>query len=292
MHDQAHDHAVQGPVPAVSLLAEGPDGQTLQIAHARLPVTAGLDWTIVVAVPRSDFLHRVTSNLYRTIALSLIAALAVVGVGWFSLSVVSRDLHAIGQAARQVGDGRFDVALNVERRDEIGDLARSFASMTRRLATDRLTGVASREAMHRRIHDRIEQHRRETDSRPFALLFLDVDDFKNVNDSLGHEAGDQVLRALAGRMLQVVREGDLVARWAGDEFLILLDDVGDEKVARRIGHQLQTALAEPVPEAAGSPMRVSIGLAMHPRDGGELAALVHAADVDMYRSKRQRSGGA
>ncbi|TDM09130.1 MAG: sensor domain-containing diguanylate cyclase [Ideonella sp. MAG2] len=133
----------------------GPDGAAVQVAYARIRDTAGLDWIIAVAVPRSDFLKTVTDNVYQTVALSLLAALAVVAVGMLSLSVVSRDLRKLATAAKDVGDGQFDTPLRIKRSDEIGDLAESFSVMRHKLATDRLTGLASREAMVRRLEDRI-----------------------------------------------------------------------------------------------------------------------------------------
>ena len=266
---------------------DGPDGATVQVAYARLRDNAGLDWVIAVAVPRSDFLHRVTANLYQSLALALLAALAVVGVGWISLGIVSRDLRAIAVAARQIGEGHFDTPLTIDRHDEIGDLAQSFATMRHKLSTDRLTGLANREATIRRISDRIEQHRRDSDVQPFALLFLDVDGFKKVNDRYGHGAGDQVLRELANRMAAAVREGDLVARWAGDEFLIVLDSVGHVELARRIADQLEARLSEPIDAAREAQVGVSIGVALYPRDGDDVPSLIQQADADMYRRKRK-----
>lgn len=277
--------AGEGATPR-STRIDGPDGAAVQLAYARLHDNAGLDWIIAVAVPRSDFLHRVTTNLYQSVALALLAALAVIVVGWISLSVVSRDLRAIAVAARQIGEGHFDTPLSIERNDEIGDLAQSFATMRYKLTTDRLTGLANREATIRRISDRIEQHRREADAQPFALLFLDVDGFKKVNDHYGHGAGDQVLRELANRMGSAVREGDLVARWAGDEFLIVLDGVGHVELARRIADQLEARLCEPIDAARDAQVGVSIGVALYPRDGDDVPSLIQQADADMYRRKR------
>ncbi|WP_374562590.1 diguanylate cyclase domain-containing protein [Ideonella sp.] len=279
------DEAGEGATTRSSRI-DGPDGASVQVAYARLHDNAGLDWIIAVAVPRSDFLHRVTANLYQSVALALLAALSVVGVGWISLGVVSRDLRAIAVAARQIGEGHFDTPLSIDRHDEIGDLAQSFATMRHKLSTDRLTGLANREATIRRISDRIEQHRRDTDGQPFALLFLDVDGFKAVNDRYGHGAGDQVLRELANRMATAVREGDLVARWAGDEFLIVLDGVGHVELARRIADQLEARLSEPIDAARDAQVGVSIGLALYPRDGDDVPSLIQQADADMYRRKR------
>ncbi|MEK8029572.1 diguanylate cyclase [Ideonella sp. DXS29W] len=265
---------------------DGPDGASVQLAYARLRDDAGLDWIVAVAVPRSDFLHRITSNLYQSVGLALLAALAVIGVGWLSLGVVSRDLRAIAIAARQIGEGHFDTPLHIERHDEIGDLAQSFATMRQKLTTDRLTGLANREATMRRISDHIEQHRRDAEAISFALLFLDVDGFKAVNDRYGHGAGDQVLRELAHRMRQAVREDDQVARWAGDEFVIVLHGVGHIELARRIADQLESRLSEPIDAARDAQVGVSIGVALYPRDGDDVPSLIQQADADMYRRKR------
>ncbi len=279
--------AASRPTEARAGQIEGPDGTALQIAYARMRDTAGLDWIIAVAVPRSDFLHQVTTNLYQTMGLTVLAALAVVGVGLISLGVVSRDLNKIATAARQVGEGQFDAPLKVDRHDEIGELAQSFAAMTHKLATDRLTGLANREAMLRRISDRIGLQRRTGDDAAFALLFLDLDGFKSVNDRFGHEAGDQVLRVMGQRMTASLRDGDLVARWAGDEFLIVLDGIAEESHARGVADKLQSSLfAEPIAGAEEARVGVSIGLALYPRDGVDVEALVRHADADMYRRKR------
>lgn len=269
----------------------GPDGEPVQVAYARIRDSAGLDWIIAVAVPRSDFLKQVTDNVYQTVLLGLLAAAAVVGVGLLSLSVVARDLRKLAQAARQAGDGDFDAPIRIRRQDEIGDLAESFAVMQHKLSTDRLTGLASREAMLRRIEDRILRQRRGGDARPFVLLFLDVDGFKTVNDRHGHDAGDQVLRELAKRMRGALREGDLVARWAGDEFLVLLDGLDRADSAARVVEKLRAAFAEPIqslPPEASQVLGVSIGLAVYPENGTDVNSLVQQADAAMYREKQAR----
>lgn len=266
----------------------GPDGVPVQVAYARIKDTAGLDWIIAVAVPRSDFLKTVTDNVYQTVLLSLLAAAAVVGVGMFSLSVVSRDLRKLATAAKEVGDGQFDTPLRIKRSDEIGDLAESFSAMRHKLATDRLTGLASREAMVRRLEDRIKLHRRGDDGKSFALLFLDVDGFKAVNDHYGHEAGDRVLRAVGQRLQAQLREGDLVARWAGDEFLILLNDIAEQTNIDLVIDKLKQAFATPldgVSTDAGGVVSVSVGASIYPNDGDDVSSLVSKADAAMYRNK-------
>ncbi|OYT86579.1 MAG: sensor domain-containing diguanylate cyclase [Burkholderiales bacterium PBB6] len=269
---------------------DGPDGESVQLAQARIRDNAGLDWLIVVAVPRHDFLKSVTDNTVQTVLLGLLASGGVVGVGLLSLGVVSRDLRKLAVAARQVGEGRYDTPLNIQRRDEIGDLAQSFSAMKRRLATDRLTGLASREVMLRRIEDRITQQRRQGDAQPFGVLFMDVNGFKAVNDQHGHDTGDEVLSELAGRMRETLRDHDLIARWAGDEFVVLLDNVQGEGDMQAVVHKLTEAFSLPLnclPEGHTTSVGMAIGTASFPADGGDAPTLIRRADQAMYTDKHR-----
>jgi diguanylate cyclase (GGDEF)-like protein len=274
-----------------STLMTGPDQQSVQLAYARIQDSAGLDWFIVVAVPRQDFLGGVTKSAVQTLLLGLLAAVAVVLVGLLAVRVMSRDLRHLTQVARQIGEGQFDTPLNIRRRDEIGELAGSILTMRERLATDRLTGLASREHMIRRIEDRLVRQQRRGDDTAFALLFLDVNGFKLVNDQHGHAIGDKVLAELGQRMQGTLRDGDLVARWSGDEFVILLDRLVAGDAAQQVVDKLHAALAAPLaclPTEPATQVSVAIGLARCPEDGRDLASLLKAADQRMYRDKQRQ----
>ncbi|PZR20669.1 MAG: hypothetical protein DI538_30135, partial [Azospira oryzae] len=127
-----------------------PDGQLVQFGHARLDPALGLDWQIVVAVPRSDFLAEVQRNFLHTGLLAALAALVAIAMGWAVLNLVARELRALAAAARRVGEGVLDVPPEVHRDDELGELARAFAHMQQRLLTDQLTGLSNRAAILRR----------------------------------------------------------------------------------------------------------------------------------------------
>jgi diguanylate cyclase (GGDEF)-like protein len=162
--------------------------------------------------------------------------------------------------------------------------------MQQRLLTDRLTGLANREAFLRRIEENIMTRRRAGDPRLFAVLFVDLDHFKTINDTHGHDAGDTVLRVCGERMRAAMRESDLVARYAGDEFVVLLDQIDSRKSAERIRMQLQSAITQPIQVRESDPSGVatvgaSIGIACYPDEGQDVASLIEYADVDMYRQK-------
>jgi diguanylate cyclase (GGDEF)-like protein len=280
-------------------------GRVVQVGYTRLRDEAGLDWLIMLAVPRSDFLTEVERNLYRTAALSMAVAALAIGMGLLVLNVVTRELRRLADAARRVGEGHPGQMIRTERTDELGDLARTFDDMQSRLVTDQLTGLSNREAVLRRIEERILLHRRRGDARPFAVLFADFNRFKQINDRFGHDVGDAVLQEMALRLRNGVRGGDVVARYAGDEFLVLLDDVNGRQDVEAVRQHLSELLLKPLEALAkvspteagalaGAEARrhggAAIGAALFPDDGQDVASLIKAADEDMYRRKAQAPG--
>ena len=149
---------------------------------------------------------------------------------------------------------------------------------------DRLTGLANRWLLEEKVRDAVARARRRGCSG--ALLFIDLDGFKGVNDCFGHDAGDVVLRATAARLRAALRECDIVARFGGDEFVVLLDSPQQEHTARAVARKLRQRISEPVQLPHGA-IRVScsIGVALFPDQGEDLEALLRYADRLMYRSK-------
>ncbi len=155
---------------------------------------------------------------------------------------------------------------------------------------DVLTGLPNRALFRTRVDQAIARSRRSGDM--LAVLFLDLDDFKGVNDTHGHAAGDELLTEVARRLDASVRAPDTTARFGGDEFAILLDGIDGKQGAIRIAERILAALSVPAElGAAAVPLQTSIGIALHsPGDGDAgAAALLHAADVAMYDAKRSRS---
>ncbi len=268
---------------------EGTDGQTVQVGYATLKDDAGLDWTVIVAVPRADFLGHLERSLRVAALLGVVASAVALLLGTLVLSTVTRELSRLADAARRMGEGQRVQALASTRSDELGDLSRSFADMQQRLFTDRLTGLNNREAVVRGISERIAQHRRRGDAHPFAVLFADFNRFKSINDRFGHAVGDAALRELAIRLRSNVRAHDMVARYAGDEFIILLDSVDDIAAAHTVRSHLEAALLEPLQalRAVGveSSAGATFGVALYPADGDDADALIRHADEDMYSRK-------
>ena len=171
---------------------------------------------------------------------------------------------------------------------------RAAAERIHRLAHhDALTGLANRMLLYERLSDAIARARRADGT--LAVLCLDLDGFKAVNDLHGHAAGDRLLREAAARLGRSVRETDTVARLGGDEFVVLQTDPAQPAAARALAERLVAALAEPyelgVGDAQGA-VTASIGVALFPGDGDDPDALLHNADTALYRAKWAGKNGS
>jgi diguanylate cyclase (GGDEF)-like protein len=165
---------------------------------------------------------------------------------------------------------------------------RRHRELIRRAYFDTLTGLPNRSLFHDRLQQAVARARRA--SRRLAVLYLDLDDFKWVNDSLGHHAGDELLRRMAAVLTSSLRETDTVARLAGDEFAIVLPDVGDARQIDKVLATLRTRLQTPVRISGHElKLRASIGVAVFPVHAGDADALLRSADAAMYRVKRARA---
>ncbi len=190
--------------------------------------------------------------------------------------------HTIRVAAVVVGSG-FAVYVALVRADRE-------AQLTRLALQDPLTGLVNRTV----LHDRLAQLLRRRDDRGvLAVMFLDLDGFKGINDTLGHAAGDAVLVHVARQLESTVRDADTVARFAGDEFVVLCPDLPGEQEAEATAHRLLEALHQPMPWPAGPvTITASIGLATSPAPHAtdEAEHLLRAADAAMYEAKQVGPG--
>ena len=156
---------------------------------------------------------------------------------------------------------------------------------------DTLTGLPNRAALEQALTPALARARRS--GRAAALIYLDLDQFKVVNDSLGHAAGDEVLRHVAGRLGGRVRAGDTLARLSGDEFMLLMPDLGVDasEVALQVATDLVAELEEPIVIGASEfEIGASAGIALYPRDGEHGEELLRRADAALYETKRSKPG--
>ena len=243
-------------------------------------------------------------------AITLLTILATM----FSIMIVMehqiiRPLHRLRVLAREIGSGNLSVRVNTTNaNDEIGELATAFEDMAGSLEQsneriqflayhDSLTGLPNR-TMFRKYLDRTIEHARRN-HLTLALLFLDIDDFKRINDTMGHQAGDILLREIADRLTKVLRGGDFIAhdhthskpgetlaRLGGDEFIILLPNIKDNFVPSVVAERLIDLITKPV-KISGHECFVSasIGITLYPSDGKTADELIKNADIAMYHAK-------
>ncbi len=157
--------------------------------------------------------------------------------------------------------------------------------------SDSLTALPNRRSLQERINNGLD--RAEKRGKKVALLFVDLDGFKEINDRYGHTVGDHVLQHVAGRLLHAVRAVDTVGRMGGDEFVVLLEDVPDRLHAERVAIGIESVLGAPFSNSVPLPsIGATVGIAMYPSDAQEYGALIEFADRQMYQRKNEkRSAG-
>jgi diguanylate cyclase len=220
--------------------------------------------------PRQDLPGILVPACFALACLALVVYATAHPVPWFSV--------ALATAGAAVAVGRTALSFHT---------LRAVAQHRREARTDELTGLPNRRAFNETLAAAL---RDRPDRDRLALLVLDVDDFKAVNDTLGHHVGDELLTLLAPRLQQVLRRGDLVARTGGDEFAVLLPDADAER-AVEVATRLRAGLRRPFPlDSRPVETSASVGIAVFPDDGREAAPLLQRADLAMYDAKATRSG--
>ena len=167
----------------------------------------------------------------------------------------------------------------------LAELQTTEHTLKERAYYDHLTGLANRTLLEDRFSLAIERSKR---SRvPFAAVMIDLNNFKSINDSYGHAAGDQVLVTVGKRLTEAVRASDTVSRLGGDEFVLLIESVEDRQELAHIGQKLITMLDNKVDLESGNTVSVggSLGFAIYPADGNSMEDMLEVADQAMYECK-------
>jgi diguanylate cyclase (GGDEF)-like protein len=272
-----------------------------------------LGWHIVAREPVAIAFAQADKAVRMALTIGLVAALVATALGWLAARRLSVDLYALAQAARDVEAGKAGARLPQSNSSaEVRTLSESFGSMTRRLIaaneemeqkvrlrtqeleaanreldlqarSDPLTGLLNRRGFDSQLKLAAALARRS--GRPLALVMVDVDHFKRVNDSFGHDAGDEVLKRLAQTLQQRLRDSDVTARLGGEEFVAMLPDT-DLKGALAISQQLLETVAAQIDDTVGR-VTISAGVAIFRGDGDDTHDLLRRADEALYEAKGQ-----
>lgn len=163
---------------------------------------------------------------------------------------------------------------------------RAAAAIRYQAEHDALTGLPNRVLLQDRLTQTLNLAARN--SEPFAVLFMDIDHFKEINDLQGHHIGDVLLKQVAERLSGVLRATDTVCRWGGDEFVLLLHPLGGEQVAEKVAEKILDAMQKSFPLPTGEPLHTtcSVGIALYPAHGSTADVLLRHADMAMYHAKQ------
>lgn len=271
-----------------------PDGVNVIGVLAQVP---GVDWMTIASTPASTAFADIRRLRNTTILLVLVLLLAAGGLAYGLGLLVVLPLERLSRAADQVAGGDLDVEVPVSGGGEVAQLTGVFNGMVLKLregrhalellsVTDGLTGLANRRRLDSELARELLSHDRH--KRTMSVMMLDVDKFKVLNDTHGHPAGDAVLRQLAKILTDCTRRGDTVARFGGEEFMLLLPET-PAAGALHLAENIRATVEEAVFKVEGGKelrATVSIGLARFPDNAKSAEALIAAADGALYRSKQ------
>jgi diguanylate cyclase (GGDEF)-like protein len=280
-------------------------GQDLVAAFVRLGVNAGTPERFIIlglAQPEDHVLAETTRLGQRIIQVVILSSLLALAIAIVASRAMTRSLKSITLAVQQFARNRLSAPLPVQRQDELGQLARSFAQMQEEILEqldelnqsrnalehlarhDALTGLPNRRMFFERLEHALANARRS--AKPLAVLFVDLDHFKELNDSLGHGVGDRVLQAVANLLRSATRESDTVARLGGDEFVILIEQMDDPQRVIAVLHKLHERFQLPMLlDSHEVQVQASMGVSLFPRDGDDIESLLQQADRAMYAAK-------
>ena len=246
------------------------------LQYSFMILSVGMLCVLIISLMLSEFLHRGIVASLRTITSSIHY---VIHSGDFSLRIPGGPIREFQLFSDDLN------SLLMEMQSLKASLLRDNRSLAAKALSDPLTGLANRSAFTARLTQRLDQpHEHER----FALLFLDGDRFKSINDNWGHAAGDDVLKAIGSRLLSLTTEQDVVARLGGDEFAMLVSSLTSEAQLQPLIQRIDDAIGEHILIAEGMPVTtsVTIGYAWS-QPGDTVESLLERADRDMYKNKRK-----
>lgn len=294
--------SMQNPVMELSL-------QGQRYLALKSSIALGVDLFVLKSLSTLTSASESLTRMMAAVSL-IVASIAIVVLYFIVTMVITRPLSKLNDATRAIATGDLDIDIDVNQSDEVGDLARSLRNMTHKLKRsteqieelayfDTLTGLPNKVSFLDGVQSLIQQA--EANNTMVAVLFFDLDNFKTINDSLGHHYGDELLMSVGTRLRECIRgsdmlqsahnlqkevKGSMIARLGGDEFTLALANIHEPQQASKVAVRILTKLAMPFHLNDNEVfVGASIGIAVYPRDGTTVEALLKHADIAMYEAK-------
>jgi len=276
------------------------DYRDVQVLSAYTPIDfLGTRWAMLVEIDHQEVMKPVyTLSNFLLISGSLIA-IVICLLGYLLATDISRPIVAMTKIMSKLSNDELEVNISVnERKDEIGHMADAMvvfkqnaidrANLHRELRYivehDPLTDLYTRKFVLEQVPTLMKQALK--DGTRLVLMFIDVDDFKLINDTYGHSVGDRVLTGVANNLKSCIRSNDIVARIGGDEFLILLPEISDLDDSKHVAQKIVSSVQIPLPITGDdTKLTLSIGMSVFPDDGNDVLELMRQADKAMYSVK-------
>ena len=226
-----------------------------------------------------------TGREFVNISFLMLMLISTVGLlTYLNMRSLRDTLMRLRMATKELEGHRHTLEQRVKERTD--ELMKANAALDKLATHDVLTGLPNRMMFSQLLNRAIQSAQRY--KRQFVVFFIDLDRFKIINDTLGHEAGDRVLQEVAARLKQTLRAIDVVARLGGDEFIILIDEIDDLSQVANIAHKVLSAASKPM-VLMGEESRVtaSIGISIYPKDAQDEQSLIKTADIAMYLAKEE-----
>lgn len=292
-------------LPGLRSDAYGTYREVVGVVRDRQGAPAGLVFLDVYEGELAKLAGRLLGAILPLVALLFVVCL---GLSWFGARHLTWPLTHFVELAEKVRAGDLTSRLEFRRRDDYATVATAVNGMMDRLETmtsemgrhaltldyhvhhDTVTGLNNRRAFFRQIEGLLSLFSRLSDPPLAAVFFLDLDKFKEVNDTLGHDAGDALLRMVSERLQEAIRQGDQVFRLGGDEFVVLVSPLRYREDASLVADKIRAALDAPF-FLAGHFVHIGVsqGISFYPHDGRDAQTLVKKADTALYESKRNGS---
>lgn len=293
--------------PSVRDALKGKSGVKIINDYRNIPVFSayspidflGAHWAVIAEVDESEIMQSVY-RMGRFLFISgAIIAMIICVLGYFLASDIARPIVAMTNMMNRLAKNELNTNISVaERKDEVGGMANAMIvfkknaiekeklqqELSHMAEHDMLTGLYSRKYAMDYLDTQLAKA--EAGNKSLVVMFLDLDNFKSVNDTLGHQAGDQLLKEISARFSSCIRENDVVARMGGDEFIFILSNISDEVGINKIAEKILDVVSAYFMLLDGEcNVTASIGIAIYPQHASDYFTIIRQADKAMYSAK-------